>query len=120
MRLYLDDDSASLLLARLLRRARHDVERPVDVGMDGKDDPVHLGYAVKSDRVLLSHNHRDFENLHNLVMTTQGHHPGILVVRKDNDPKRDLDEKGIVRALGKLLAAGVQLADHLYVLNHWR
>jgi hypothetical protein len=71
MRLYLDDDSASLLLARLLRRARHDVERPVDVGMDGKDDPVHLGYAVQSDRVL-SHNHRDFENLHNLVMTAQG------------------------------------------------
>jgi hypothetical protein len=54
------------------------------------------------------------------MMTTQGHHPGILVVRKDNDPKRDLDQKGIVRALGKLLAAGVQLADHLYVLNHWR
>jgi hypothetical protein len=73
------------------------------------DDPVHLGYAVHSNRILLSHNHRDFENLHNLVMIVGGHHPGILVVRRDNNPKRDLDERGIVRAIGKLVAAGVGL-----------
>jgi predicted nuclease of predicted toxin-antitoxin system len=120
MRLYLDDDSASLLLARLLRRAGHDVERPADVGMTGKDDPVHLGYAVRFDRILLSQNHRDFENLHNLVMIVGGHHPGVLVVRRDNNPKRDLDERGIVRAIGKLVAAGLELTDHFYVLNHWR
>jgi hypothetical protein len=88
--------------------------------MAGKDDPVHLGYAVRADRVLLSHNHRDFENLHNLVMIVGGHHPGILVLRRDNNPKRDLNEHGIVRAIGKLVAAGVDLVDHCYVLNHWR
>jgi hypothetical protein len=88
--------------------------------MAGKDDPVHLGHAVRSNRVLLSHNHRDFENLHNLVMIVGGHHPGILVVRRDNNPKRDLDERGIVRAIGKLVAAGAGLADNFHVLNHWR
>jgi hypothetical protein len=48
------------------------------------------------------------------------HHPGIFVVRRDNNPKRDLDERGIVRAISKLLAAAVQLPDHFHILNHWR
>jgi predicted nuclease of predicted toxin-antitoxin system len=120
MRLYLDDDSASTLLARLLRQAGHDVQLPADVGMAGEEDPVHLLQALREHRVLFSHNHHDFENLHNLIIFSGGHHPGILVVRKDNNPKRDLDERRIVRAIGRLLAAGVPLADHFYVLNHWR
>ena len=41
MRVYLDDDSAALLLARLLRQAGHDVELPADVGLSGEDDAVH-------------------------------------------------------------------------------
>jgi hypothetical protein len=39
MRLYLDDDSASSLLTRLLRQAGHDVRLPSEVGMAGEDDP---------------------------------------------------------------------------------
>jgi predicted nuclease of predicted toxin-antitoxin system len=120
MRLYLDDDSASFLLTRLLRRAGHDVRLPSEAGMAGEDDPVHLAQAIREDRILVSHNHHDFEDLHNLLKVATGHHPGMLVVRKDNNPKRDLNERGIVRAIGKLLAAGVDLKDHFYVLNHWR
>lgn len=88
--------------------------------MAGEDDPVHLAQAIREDRVLLTHNHHDFEDLHNLLAVASGHHPGILVVRRDNDPKRDLTAQGIVRAIGKLQAAGVALPDHFYVLNHWR
>jgi hypothetical protein len=120
MRLYLDDDSASALLTRLLRKAGHDVQLPADVGMAGEDDPVHLIQALRDHRVLLSHNHHDFENLHNLVIFAGGHHPGIFVVRKDNNPKRDLDEKRIIGAIAKLLAAGVPIPDQFTVLNHWR
>jgi hypothetical protein len=120
MRLYLDDDSASGLVLRLLRHAGHDVQIPRDVGMAGEDDPVHLTHAVREDRVCLSCNHDDFRNLYNLVVAVGGHHPGIFVVRKDNDPKRDLTERGIVRAIGKLVAAGVPIADQFTILNHWR
>jgi predicted nuclease of predicted toxin-antitoxin system len=120
MRLYLDDDSASSLLTRLLRGTGHDVRLPSEVKLAGANDAVHLAQAIREDRILLSHNHHDFEDLHNLLMVGTGHHSGILVVRKDNNPKRDLDEKGIVRAVGKLLAAGVQLENHFYVMNHWR
>jgi hypothetical protein len=120
MRLYLDDDSASALLAQLLRQAGHDVRLPVEIGTVGENDAVHLIHAVREDRGCLSHNYDDFEDLHELIVTVRGHHPGIIVVRKDNNPKRDLDAKGIVRALTKLLTAGVALVDSFYVLNHWR
>lgn len=38
MRLYLDDDTASPLLAKRLRKAAHDVLMPGEVGMSGSDD----------------------------------------------------------------------------------
>jgi predicted nuclease of predicted toxin-antitoxin system len=120
MLLYLDDDSADPLLVRLLIAASHDIQIPADVGLAGKKDPEHLMYAIKSSRVFLTHNHEDFELLHTLVLLVGGHHPGILVVRRDNDPTRDLKPKGIARAIRNLLAAGVPIPDELHILNHWR
>src|SRR5262249_30347626 len=106
--------------ARRLRQAGHDVQLPQDAGMGGEDDPVHLTHAIEEDRVWLTYNYGDFENLHNLVIKVKGHHPGILVVRRDNDPKRDLNLAGIVRAIANLEAAGVPIADQYIILNHWR
>jgi Domain of unknown function (DUF5615) len=120
MNLYLDDDSASPLLTRLLRNAGHDVQLPADAGRAGSHDAVHLRHAIQVHRVFLTHNHRDFVFLHELVLESQGHHPGVLIVRRDNDPRRDLSPRGIVRALGNLLAAGIIVADECIVLNHWR
>jgi predicted nuclease of predicted toxin-antitoxin system len=120
MRIYLDDDSVHALLLRLLRQAGHDVQRPVDLSASGQDDPVQLSHAIRNDRVLLSHNHQDFEKLHALIMVAQGHHPGILIVRRDNDPTRDMTVRGIVTALKKLIAANVPLRDQFHVLNQWR
>jgi predicted nuclease of predicted toxin-antitoxin system len=118
--LYLDDNLASPLLAHLLRNARHDVQLPVEVGMGGKADAVHFAHAVRDDRICLSQDYGDFENLHDLVVAVRGHHPGIMVVRQDNDPKRDLTPRRIVRAIGNLLGAGVPMADQYVILNQWR
>jgi len=104
----------------LLQRAGHDVLLPVDIGTSGVDDALHLTEAVKDQRVLLTHNHQDFENLHRLVLVVQGHHPGILTVCRETNPRRDLNEAGIVRAIARLLASAIPLVDHLHVLNHWR
>ena len=120
MKFYLDDDSAAMLLARLLQQAGHDIQVPADVGLSGEDDAVHLTHAVKHDRILLTGNHRDFLNLHNLVMQVSGHHPGIFVVRQENDPTRDMTPKGIVAAVRKLEAAGVPIHNEFTVLNQWR
>jgi hypothetical protein len=120
MKLYLDDDSVATLLVRLLRKAGHDVEIPADIGLSRREDPVHLRHCIKVGRVCLSHNHKDYDHLHELILEAHGHHPGIFIVRKDNDPRRDLDAPGIVRAIGKLLAAGVAVGDQLHILNQWR
>ena len=120
MTLYLDDDFAWPLLAKLLRNAGHDVQLPSDIGMSGSEDPVHLTRAIQHRRVFLTKNHKDFLVLHDLLMAAQGKHPGILVVRQENNPARDLTPKGIVAAIRKLEAAGVPIANEYIVLNHWR
>jgi predicted nuclease of predicted toxin-antitoxin system len=120
MRLYLDDDSASGVLARLLQNAGHDVQVPTNAGLAGADDSVHLTHAIRDGRVLLSQNDRDFQNLHDLIMQAGGHHPGILVVRRDNDPTRDMAPAAVVRAIRKLEATGLGTADCYHILNHWR
>jgi predicted nuclease of predicted toxin-antitoxin system len=120
MRLYLDDDSVAARLIALLRQAGHDVQIPADIGMAGEDDAVHLTHAVQDDRVLLTHNYHDFENLHNLVLAVQGHHPGILVVRREKDRKRNLKPVDIVRAIARLEASGTPIADSYHILNAWR
>ncbi|MBI3467957.1 MAG: DUF5615 family PIN-like protein [Planctomycetes bacterium] len=116
----MDDDSASHRLAGTLRQAGHDVELPADVGLSGEDDAVHLAHAILLDRVLLSRNYDDFGDLHDLIMVARGHHPGIFLVRRNNGGKRSLSPAGIVRAITRLLAAGVLLQDQLHVLNQWQ
>ena len=91
MRVYLDDDSADALLVALLTREGRDVQTPAEGALAGMHDPVHLAHAVRNDRVLLSHNHDDFEQLHDLILAVQGRYPGLLIVRRDNDPRRDLE-----------------------------
>ncbi len=120
MRLYLDDDMASDILRRLLTRAGADVQIPKDMDMSGEDDAVHLTLGIRTNRVLLSGNHDDFVKLHDLVLESSGHHPGILIVCRENDPRRDLSPRGIVLAVQKLEAAGIALQDCFHILNHWR
>jgi hypothetical protein len=120
MRLYLDDDSAEALLVSLLRQAGHEVQVPADVGRIGESDPDHLTHAVREDRVLLSRNHDDFKSLHDLIVQVQGHYPGLFIVRRDNDARRDLKPAGIVRAIRNFLSASVPVRDQFTILNHWR
>jgi hypothetical protein len=116
----LDHVSAEALLVALLRRAGHDVQIPADVGKIGECDSVHFAQAIGEGRTLLSRNHDDFKNLHALIMQAQGHHPGLFIVRRDNDPTRDLKPAGIVRAIRNLEAAAIPIPDDLHILNHWR
>jgi predicted nuclease of predicted toxin-antitoxin system len=120
VRLYLDDDIADSLLVRLLKRAGHDTELPRDVGLVGRSDPVHFEQAIRDHRSLLSGNHDDFEDLHDLIRTAGGSHPGVLIVRYDNDSRRDLTQKGIVLAIANLLAANVPIENEFTILNDWR
>jgi hypothetical protein len=120
MNLYLDDDSAKGALVALLRKAGHHVVIPLDVGTAGVSDPRHLIYTVQQGLVMLTRNHDDFEDLHLLVHATGGQHPGLLVIRSDNDPTRDMKDRDIVRAIANLERAGVPATNEFQILNHWR
>ena len=120
MNLYLDDDSAKTALIGALRKAGHQVFIPADAALTGASDPRHLIHAVGQNLVLLTKNHDDFEHLHLLVQATGGRHPGLLVVRMDNDPLRDMKDRDVVRAIANLERARVPVVNELHVLNHWR
>jgi hypothetical protein len=53
-------------------------------------------------------------------MAGRGQHAGVLVVRKDNNSKRDMRPPHIVRAIRNLLRAGVAIANEFTILNDYR
>jgi hypothetical protein len=83
-------------------------------------DPRHLVSCAVHGLALLTRDHGDFLDLHNLVRATQGRHRGILVVRADNDPSRDMKDRDIVRALMNLEGAQIAIENEFHILNHWR
>src|SRR5438309_4795848 len=99
MNVYLDDDSAKAALVARLKKEGHQIVVPADVSLSGAADPRHLLHAVENDLVLLTRNHDDFQDLHLLIQATQGRHAGILAIRFDNDPTRDMKDAEIVRAI---------------------
>ena len=109
MKIYLDEDLSSGLLASLLSKAGHDVTTPMVSALLGRSDAVQLTHAIAENRVCLSRNYKDFEELHLLMQQSNGRHAGIIVVRRENDPTRDMTPKGIVAAIRKLESAGAQL-----------
>ena len=118
MKLYLDDDTVDRRLVKLLMNAGHDVIVPADIGLAGASDARHLARAVEGGLVLVSRNHDDFLDLHRLIGIAGGEHPGVLMIRSDNDPTRDLTLRSIVTAIARLAGSGVPIANQFP--NHWR
>jgi hypothetical protein len=54
------------------------------------------------------------------LLRQEGHYPGLFIVRRDNDARRDLKPAGIVRAIRNFLAASVPVRDQFTILNQWR
>jgi predicted nuclease of predicted toxin-antitoxin system len=120
MKLLIDENMSSRRLAARLQAAGHDVVLADDVGLLSAPDPRVLTWAVGQDRPVLTQDHEDFTDLHDLIMACGGHHPGLLVVRFDADPRNNLTERGIATAMKSLESSGVPIPDQIHVLNHWR
>ncbi|HEV3235936.1 MAG TPA: DUF5615 family PIN-like protein [Gemmataceae bacterium] len=120
MNIYLDDNITDHRVARLLRRDGHTVVLPVDVALSKVSDPRHLTYAIQQSLVMLSRNHCDFDELNVLIHASGGVHPGIMIVRYDNDFPRDMKPAHIAAAIGKVERAGIPIINEVIILNHWR
>jgi hypothetical protein len=118
--IYLDDNFTEKALCGSLRKAGHLVRRPGDFGLQGVRDPRHLACAIVHGLVLLTKDRIDFGDLHFRILAASGRHPGILVVRYENDTKRDMKTKHIVAAVGKVERSGLPLENEWIVLNQWR
>ena len=120
MRVLIDENMSSRRLAVRLQTAGHDIVFAADVGLASVSDARVMAWAVAQNRPVLTRDHEDFAALHDLVIAVGGHHPGILVVRFDNDPRHNLTERAIATAIGNLESSGAAVADRIHVLNHWR
>ena len=107
-------------LASRLRAQGHDPVLAGDVGLLSATDPRVLIWAIAQALPVLTRDSEDFEDLHDLIMAAGGHHPGMLVVRFDNDPRHNLTDRGIASAINKLESSGVPIPDRIHVLNQWR
>jgi predicted nuclease of predicted toxin-antitoxin system len=115
LRLLLDEDTQAKLLVTLLKKAGHDVVTINDVNLTGKLDSVVLDYARQTNRILITQNCEDFDNLHNL----NPNHLGILAVYHEAIGAKDMSLKAIVKAIANLEAANIPLANQFIALNHW-
>ncbi len=115
LRLLLDEDSLAQLLVKLLTAAGHNVLTINEVGLAGSSDDVVLDYARVENRILLTHNCDDFEDLHKITPN----HPGILVVYRNANLLKNMSFKAIVKAIANLEAANVPLANQFISLNSW-
>ena len=120
MRLHLDEDVASRDLVRALVKSGHDVTTPISVDLMGESDPAQFTFAIREDRICVTANYGDFEELHDLVKECGGSHPGILTLRSDNDRHRDMKPGQIVNAIKNLQKILSSVRDRVVCLNEWR
>jgi predicted nuclease of predicted toxin-antitoxin system len=120
MKILIDENLSNRRLAGRLHAAGHDVELAGDAGLLSASDPRALIWAVGEDRCVLTQDYEDFTDLHDLIMACGGRHPGLLIICFDQDPRRNLTDRGIVAALKNLESSGVPISSQLHVLNHWR
>jgi predicted nuclease of predicted toxin-antitoxin system len=120
MKFLIDENMSSPRLASRLRAQGHDPVLARDVGLLSVSDARVLIFSIAQAMPVLTRDSEDFEDLHDLVMASAGHHAGILLVRFDNDPRHNLTDRGISTALSKLESSGVPIGDRIHVLNQWR
>jgi predicted nuclease of predicted toxin-antitoxin system len=120
MKIYLDDNTTDPRLASELRKRGHEVAEPSDASLAGASDARHFLHAIEQGLAILTRDAEDFRNLHRIVVAAAGRHPGILVVRFDNDPGKDLKPGGMAAAVDRIEASGLSLINQLFILNHWR
>jgi predicted nuclease of predicted toxin-antitoxin system len=79
--LYLDEDVASVYVTMLEKQGFSTVATD-QMGNSGKSDAIQLTYCIENGLVLITHNIADFSDLSKLVLTSGGHHCGIIGIHQ--------------------------------------
>ena len=78
-------------------------------------DSVVLDAARENERVLLTRNCDDFQQLHQ----ANPEHSGILAVYQDSEASKNMSYQAIGSAIDNLEIAEYELNNQFVVLNHW-
>ncbi|MFB2835398.1 DUF5615 family PIN-like protein [Floridanema evergladense] len=113
--LLLDEDSQAKYLVNLLRVAGHDVLTVNEADLMSREDSAVLDYARIQERVLLTRNCSDFQELHQANPV----HPGILAVFQDPNPVKNMSYQAIIQAIANLEAANYAIENQFVILNQW-
>lgn len=112
MRLYVDEDTASLQLIARLRTAGHVVFEP----LRGVSDVRCWRHAQAERAVVITTNARDFA-----ALAATGAHRGLLLVYRENDPTRDMTAKDIAAAVDLVVETYPDgIANQILTLNGFR
>jgi hypothetical protein len=120
MRFLIDENTSAPRLAARLRVQGHQPILAQDVGLLSASDPRGVDLGDRPCLARPDRDNKDVQDLHDLIMAAAGHHPGLLVVCFDDDPRHNLSDRAIAAAISKLESSGVPIADQLHVLNQWR
>lgn len=115
LRLLLDEDSQAKYLVNLLQVAGHDVVTVNATGLVNRPDSDVLDYARQDNRVLLTRNCNDFQELHQ----TNPEHFGILAVYQDFNSSKNMSYQAIVKAIANLEAADYPIKNQFVIVNQW-
>jgi len=110
-----DADVQDRILVAALRTAGHDVQTANEMGLRTADDSTVLHAATATDRVLLTYNVKDFEELHR----EHPDHGGILGIYKHSTRRKNMCIPAIIRALANLEWTGWELRGQFNALNAW-
>ena len=78
VRFYLDEDVPAQL-AKALRQRRIDILTTQEARMAESTDQQQAAFAVERQRAILTHNKRDFINIHRTYIESGKEHWGIIV-----------------------------------------
>ncbi len=102
-------------LVKMLQAAGHDVMTVNDGAIASSPDDQILAFARQNQRVLLTRNCSDFQELHQ----ANSSHPGILAVYQNADPSKNMSYQNIVNSIANLIDANLFLENKFIVLNQW-
>ncbi len=88
MKLFIElclDEDISVLLAKLLRARGFEVITTLDAPMLGASDKEQLEYAIRKEKVLLTHNRLHFEKLYKEYSRGNKNHYGIIIATRQNE-----------------------------------
>lgn len=113
IKIYLDDNLDNDYLKNILRNFGFEVISPREIKMRHKKDEEHLKYAIINQALVLTKD-KGFKKLHNKI-----NHRGIIIIRQENNLKKDMKENKIVKALKNIEALKLKLENNLIYLNQF-